>query len=72
MKIKTQESVDDFIKFIEVMVNDEWLWGQYFKDWVPHDLALNQKEFDELRQYFFERIKGRFIFVHKSTTDAFT
>ena len=61
--IRNQESVDDFIKFIEENVNDEWLWQQYFKDWCPYELTHNQHEFDKIRHYFFERIKGRFVFV---------
>ena len=64
-----QESVDDFIKFIENGINDEWLWSQYFKSWLPSDDAHNQQKYDELRHYFLERITGRFVFINKSTTD---
>lgn len=64
-----QESVDDFIKFIENSINDEWLWSQYFKDWLPSDDAHNQQKYDGLRHYFLERITGRFVFINKSTTD---
>ena len=64
--LRNQKSVDDFIKFIEDNVNDEWLWNQYFKDWLPYELTHTQKEFDKLRQYFMEHLKGRFIFVYDS------